>query len=456
MKTVKESIRYRLKDGYSIFQDAVLDNSDGRAKGRQGLLCGTLSLHFLRNLISGTYFTGLLLAMDADDIYIGYITMIMTMCTFFQMFAPLYLEKMKRRKTLLLVIHSIYHFLNIVVVGVIPLMPWPKETILNVFMITVFLLSVTNALGAPGFSDWHMQSLPYERRISYWTVQNLTSQILGVCIAYIAGLFLDFFVDNRIAFGGISPTLTALLLLRILAVILAACEIYFYTWIKEYPYEKNIREKNDHGMRLLLLPLKNKAYIMTVSIQVLWTFIGGVIGPYFSVYLLDEVKMSYSFLALGGFISTPIILIMTPIWGKMLQRKRWINLLAMVMAGYSLVYLLNPLITSSTQFLYPVVILVSNFFSPCISVALGHLSYMKMPEQNRTAYLSLFSVLVQGASLLGTFVGTQFIAHTEDKVLNLFGFTMVNKQYLNLIQFALALCLVFYVRKIAKTIQEEK
>ncbi len=131
------------------------------------------------------------------------------------------------------------HFLNIVVVGIIPLMPWSKDTILTVFMVTVFLVYVLNALGSPGYSGWHLQSLPYEKRVNYWMIQNMVCQILGVSIAYIAGVFLDFFEGNGISLGSMTPTITALIILRVLAVITAGLEIYFYSWIGEYPYEKD-------------------------------------------------------------------------------------------------------------------------------------------------------------------------------------------------------------------------
>lgn len=456
MKMLKESIKYRLKDGYSVVHEALIENGDGRAKGRRGLLFGTLCSNFFSPLISGTYFTGLMLAMDADDAYIGYISMLITVCGFFQMFSPLFLEKLHRRKPLLLAMRGLQHFLNVVVVGIIPLMPWSKDTILAVFMVVIFLVYVLNALGSPGYSGWHLQSLPYEKRVNYWTIQNMTCQLLGVSIAYVAGVFLDFFEGNQVSVGGMTPTITALIILRILAVVMAALEIYFYGWIGEYPYEKDENEKNNKGLRLLLQPLKNKAYIETVSVQFLWTFITAIIGPYFSVYLLDEVKMSYSFIALGGIISTPIILIVTPIWGKMLQRKNWIRLLGIGMAGYSFAYFFNMLITTNTQYLYPFAIIICYMFSPCITIAMGQLNYLKLPQQNITTYLSLFSILNQGVSLLGIFLGTQFITLTENLEINIFGMTFINKQYINFVQMAGILVLVLYVFHIARKIRKEQ
>ena len=456
MKALKASIKYRLKDGYSVVHEAIIENSDGRARGRRGLLAGTLCSNFFSHLISGTYFTSLMLAMDADDVYIGYISMLITTCGFFQMFAPLFLEKLQRRKTLLLVMRGVQNFLNIVVVGIIPLMPWPKETILTVFMITVFLVYVLNALGSPGYSGWHIQSLPYEKRVNYWTIQNMSTSLLGVSIAYIAGVFLDFFENNAISFGGMTPTITALILMRIVAVVTAALEIFFYSWIGEYPYEKEQNAKDNSGFRMLWKPIMNKGYMQTVSVQFLWTFITAIIGPYFSVYVIDEVKMSYSFIALGGVISTPIILIVTPIWGKLLQRKNWIRLMGFGMAGYSLAYFFNMLITSSTQMLYPIAIIICYIFSPCITIAMGQLNYLKLPQQNITTYLSLFSILNQGVSLLGTFLGTQFIALTENMVIEIFGFRMINKQYINMIQMCGILLLVLYVFHLDRRIRKEQ
>ncbi len=456
MKALKESVRYRLKDGYSLVHDAVIENGDGKARGRRGILAGNLSLNLLNQLVTSTYFTSLMLAMDADDVYISYISMLIIVCGFFQIFAPLILERLGRRKALLLTLRAIQHFLNIVVIGVIPLMPWPKEIMLNVFMVAVFMVYTLNAITTPGFSGWHLQSLPYAKRVNFYTIQNMSSQFLGLTLAYAAGVFLDFFENNTISFRGMTPTITALVLMRILAVLIAVSEIWFYTWIREYPYEKDADERNNRGIRLLGQPLRNKAYMTMISVQLLWNLNSTLIGPHFNVYLIDDVQMSYSFMMLGGLISLPITLIVTPIWGKLLHRKNWVNILGIGMAGFSLAYFLNMLITSSTQYMYVLSLIACYMFSPCVNIAILQLNYLKLPPQNTTSYLSLCAILVQAVTLLGTFLGTQFIMWTDGVVLNVFGFEMVNKQYINIIQFTGLWGLIFYVLHINRKLSKEQ
>ena len=51
-------------------------------------------------MTDGIYFTSLMLAMGAGEIFIGYVTAALTFCGFFQFFSPLILSRFPRRKNL--------------------------------------------------------------------------------------------------------------------------------------------------------------------------------------------------------------------------------------------------------------------------------------------------------------------------------------------------------------------
>jgi hypothetical protein len=52
--------------------------------------------------------------------------------------------------------------------------------------------------------------------------------------------------------------------------------------------------------------------------------------------------------------------------------------------------------------------------------------------------------------MLGAYIGTIIITSTADLKLKVFGLQMVNKQYINLLQFALVIALSFYVYAVYK------
>lgn len=450
------TLKDRLSDFFSIVTEVFSDNSDGRVTGRRGMLIGNFMTGFVSNLIMGNYFVGLLLAMGADDIYISYINMATTICGFVQFISPLLLERMPRRKNFLMIMRVIYHTLNIVVVGLIPIIRADQMFLFAAMLITIILVNSISALCSPGYSIWHMQSLPAEKRANYFTVSNLGGTIFNIIVTFTAARFVDTMELKNVSVGGISPTVTALLILRVIALAGAALELFAFSKIKEYPYESDANAKNNRGLRLLFSPAANKMFMMTISIQIIWTFACALIGKYFDIYLLDIVDMSYTYLSLSGIVSTPVIIIMTPVWAQLLRRHKWYNMMAIAVAGYSLAYIGNMLVMSSTQWMYIVVLLLCYLFNPCINIMFSTLLYMNMPEINRTAYLSFYALCTTLASFIGNILGTVFMNATNGMDITLFGTSFTNYQYLNFVQFVFIIGIAVYIAVMGKRLSGEK
>ena len=195
---------------------------------------------------------------------------------------------------------------------------------------------------------------------------------------------------------------------------------------------------------------------MTISIQIIWTFACALIGKYFEIYLLDIVDISYTNHSLSGIDSTPIILIMTPVWAQLLRKHKWYNMMAIAVAGYSLAYIGNMLVMSSTQWMYIVVLLLCYLFNPCINIMFSTLLYMNMPEINRTAYLSFYALCTTLASFIGNILGTVFMNATNGMDITLFGTPFTNYQNLNFIQFVFIIGIAVYIAVMGKRLSGEK
>ena len=432
--------------------DAFIENSDGLATSRRYKLSGEVLAGFITNLITGSYFTGLLLAIGASDTYISFVTMATSLCGILQLLSPLLLERMGKRKRFLIGVRSLYHLISIVFIGVIPVLPLSNILILILFMACVIIMNLLHAMSVSGIAIWQMQSLPAEKQNSYFTISNMVTTLIGVLTVFCAGKLLDGFEDASIGWGSISPTITALWVLRLFALAAAIGEILCYLRIKEMPYLKDKQEKNNHGIRLLLLPLRNKAFMLTTMITFIWLFTGALIGSYYTIYLIDVAKLSYTMLSLGGIISVPIFMLLTPIWSKMIARFGWQKMLSLSIAGTSLAYFFNTVVTAENQTIYYLVIVICYLFNPALNIIFAFLPYTNMPETNRTAYRSFYALTGTLANFLGNLCGTFFMRATEDIVLPIFGLQMTNYQYFNFIQMFLLLLLSMYLLWLRKKI----
>lgn len=422
-------------------------DTDGRAGCRRGLLFGNCFSGMVSSLTAGIYFTGLMLAMGASDVYIGYVASIISFCGFFQVLSPMILERRPKRKALVMSVYIAYHFLNIGLVGILPLLPIANNAKLALFMVTLLVINVANNLVSPGMLTWHLQCIQNnKKRIGFFSISGMIGTVLNNVTVLLAGLFLDKFEADQIMLGNISPTLSAILILRGIAIVLAVFEVIFYCKMKEAPYAVDESQEKHGGFRLLLQPLKNKQFISAISVTLAWTFSTAIVGSYFSIYLLEDVKMSYSLISLVSMIAVPLNLLITPFWTKFLQRKPWHKaiLLANIIAIGA--YVFNPVVTAARPWFYIVCIGLGTIAGPGLSLAHSHLTYAYMPEENRTSYISFNAVLGQIFSFLGTNVGVLFIQFSGDMRVNVLGAPMVSKQLINWISASLMLILTVYTQ----------
>ena len=85
------------------FVDGWYSPDDPTARDRCRHLTCNYTANIIANLIGGTFWTGLLLLLNAGDSFIGTVTMISTAANMLQLFSPLILERFPSRRRLLTV-----------------------------------------------------------------------------------------------------------------------------------------------------------------------------------------------------------------------------------------------------------------------------------------------------------------------------------------------------------------
>lgn len=431
-------------------------NSDGLARSRRGALIYAYLSNFITNMVTMTYFVGLMLEMGADENYISAVTITITVCSFLQFLSPLLLERLKRRKTFLMAMRAAYHLCYVVILGVIPILPLGKTVMLGAFIATVIVANVINSLSVSGVSIWHMQNFSAEKYSDFFTLSNVGSQIINALTGLGASRIVDTFQENSLSICGISPLMTAFLLLRLVALTAAIGELVSLAVIKEHPYEqKTTTERRTFGFKMLFLPLTNRPFIKTIMIYIIYFFTSGLIGKYFEVYLLEIAKMSYTYKSLSGVISLPIVLLLSPVWSYLLRRFSWTRVMPIALTGTAIGYFFNTLITTETHFFHICCSIFYSSFHVAVAIIFAFLPYVHMPKTDRTAYISFFTISGAVAGLLGNFAGTLFMMLSKGLEYELFGLRITNYQTLNLIQTVLFLLLAVYTVFVARDTSDQ-
>ena len=424
----------------SRFRDWT-ESRDETSYSRQNILLSNTTSGVVNNLIGGNFFTGFLLLMNADDGFMGIVTMASYLGNLLQVLSPLVIERFSSRKLLLTISRAIIYLFNIVVISLIPFVPSTNKLKLMLILCVVLFINVINALSAPGFAIWHIKSIPDKVRANFFAIFTTVNGIIVYTVILASSAIVDRFKES-------GNELQGLLVLRGIALFLCLVDLFFLFKIKEYPYQPSDTKVN--LVNTLLNPFKEKKYLITVLIACLWNFSANIPGPYYTVYMLKDMKVSYSFLNIINMVNIPALIFLTPLWRKRINSTSWFKTLYFSMGLFLLNYIGLAFVTRDLLFLYPISVIFSIMITPGINLVFANVPYINIPEKNQTNYIGFYSTMNYLAALLGVLTGKEFIKNTEGIDISLLGIGMQNKQYILLLTAAVMFISVILIRTLHK------
>lgn len=417
---------------------------DAASKDRLRLLGYNYEANVVANLIGGTFYTGLLLLMNADDAFIGAMSMISSGANMLQCLAPLILERFPKRKKLLVALRTVILFFNVLFLGVIPLFPIAQQARLTLVAGTVLLINVLNAVTNPGFSVWTIQSVPPNVRGPFFTVITMTVGAVVAIFNLAGSAVVDFFTARGQEYWG-------LMTLRLFCVLLVALDTISYSKMREAPYPGS--GKRFTVKDLIVTPFREKIYMRTVAVTFLWNIAANIPGSYYTVYLLRNVQVSYSFIMLVSMVNVPVVLLLTPLWSRLGRKLNmsWFKMLYVSMGLYLLHYVILGFVSKGSIWLYPIGMLYAYVMAIGINLSFTCIPYVNMPRENQTAFIGFYSTAANLAVFIGVFIGRTFVTNTETLSVSFLGMEFVGKQLLLFLTAALMIASVILIRRIDRT-----
>lgn len=407
-----------------IFGDITLvfNRSEEYARNRLHILWFSIFANVVVVLYGGYFFTGMLLKLGASDAYMGGITVVTCAGSIAAVFSPLLIERFRRRKALLLAIRCVYYLLLLGLITAMPYIGIGNDARLAVIMAVVALVNLLSSLMGSGMSVWHLQSMPESVRSTFFSNLNMIIGVLNMILLNLAGLFADFFKAR-------GQEMLGIVLLRLVACLFAAFEIYNLSRIREYPYPK--AERNIGLLDIFRNPLKDRRYRSVMAVIMIWMLAASIPGPFYQVYLIRDLKISYSFLSMVNLLNIPVLLLAMPIWGRLVARVGEVRIFPKLTLLIVLHFLSLSFVTKANyQWLYPASVFYYFLIAAGITQAASLMPYRFIPETNQSNFLSFYSAVTTLGALLGTLVGQWFVVATEGAKVGLPGIDLGNKQLL--------------------------
>lgn len=432
--TLLQGIRRRAESGWVLPGDEC--NFPRRA-----IIAHNLTANVIANLIGGNFFTGLMLVLQADDAFVGSMTILIFATNLLQLFAPYVLERFERRKSLLISLKIITHLINIVFVGLIPLFPVQAQTRLVLFGFLIFIVNALNAFMAPGMSVWHIAHIPGKVRVAYFSLLSMLNGVAVAVFNLLGAILVDSFKRQGMELWGLEA-------LRGLALLIAAADVYALLHIRELPRAAVQRKINVRD--LFVKPWKEKVYLRSVLVVFLWSLTVNMPGSYYTVYLLRELQVSYSYITGIAAFNVLMLLLFTPMWRKIYLRYSWLKPLSVAIWMLAPHYFLLAFVSEGLHLLYPIAIIWSFLCTCGINLAFSSMAYLNLPEQNQTLFVGFFATANNMGALSAAVFATAFVSAFSGLRFRLMGVTFGEKQVLMLIVGVLMAGIGFGVRRVFK------
>lgn len=395
----------------------VFNFKEPDARGRCCVLIYMVVEGFLTYITSGIFYTGFLSGYGIDIVNVGILSFVPYIASLFVIFTPALLNKFPKRRWILGASKFLYYFLILVGQNLLPVVVSdPQRRIVGLIAI-IFVASIFNVIATSGYAAWHIRFQPEEVRAYYLNItQFLTALVAGILV-----LASGWITDTLADLG--TKQLDFIVGFRYFAFALAIADIVFLLAPREVEYPVIHQPKLSD---ILLVPLKNSKFMLTMVVVFLWQFSLTCYFSFLNMYLLENIKMSYTFYNVIIFAYSPFFLFSMGFWQKMIKRTSWFMTFAIALLIVAPLQIVYGFVQPGIWYYIPLVLIVrlpQHFAGVGHNVTFANFQYINMPLTNRECYTSFYQLVFNLGALAGLIFGTVFTAMTKDFSFVAFGYT---------------------------------
>jgi MFS family permease len=390
------------------------------------------------SITSGAFLAGFAKHLGATDEFNGLIGAIPAVAGIVQIFSSLVFEKLQHRKFLISLLCFLYRlFLGLMIF--IPVMIQDTTVRLIALAIMYSLAYGMAAFITPPAANWIMDLIPEKSRGSYLASKDAYSLAFVTILTLVMGRILDVYrkVDNE--YGGF-------IILALIVIILSVLNFYFLSSIKE-PIQ-NRKQTSIKLKNVLTMALNNKGFRKVIILSVLWNVALQVGGPFFAVYMVTGLELSYSYIMIMSIISSVTRVVTAKVWGNLADRRSWFFTTKASIAILGVSHLIWSLADKKMAvFFIPILFILGGISWAGINLSLFNIQFVYAPEEGRTAYLGTSAALGGVAGFISTFLGSRIVSLLKPFNFYVLGIRIGSMQVVFALSGILLLMTALYVSK---------
>ena len=407
-------------------------------KGRTIILLDALLTAVFNVFITGIFYTGFLTMYEIDLVSVGIITFIPPLASTFHMFSPMILERIRRRKPVLIAAKIYFYSMYIIATNLMPLAVTDPHQRVIWFCIILFFAYAVYSLFSDGFTPWFYNYYPSEprHRAAFISYNQIFSSATSSAVLLLTGLLVTVVGSRQNTF---------ILAFRYFAFVLVLVDVFFQARAKEYPYP--VRAKKINLREVFTLSRQHKKFMTCLYLMFIWNYISNLNNGLWNYYLLNTVHFPYSTISTASALYPLILFAVSPLWRRILARQSWIRTFGIGVLIWVPTEIYFFFLSPATKWMYYPGALVQHFLSVGLNLSYANVFYMNLPTENASTHTSFQALFCNLCAFLGLMTGTLLCNWVGDWTWQLGIVTVTAVQYTTILRAVFMLPLGLYLMK---------
>ena len=368
----------------------------------------------LESLTAGPILIALALLMKAPNALIGYMVALPLLSNLAQFPGAYLTEKIRKRKLVCTVISAIGRasFFFMAWLALFPQTPGAAYLLALLYTVRYFASSFAGS----AWNSW-MKDLVPPQTLGRFFSKRLTMMVIASLVASLTmALILKIWPFPSNDFYGI---------LAFIAFLLGIYSIYVYYRIQEPPMEADTLE--EHFFTKIKKVFKDRNFSLLMVFLGFWNFSINLAVPFFSVYILEQLKLSVSLVLILVTVSQVTSVLVMGSWGKLADMFSNKSVLLVtcplyVLAIFLFLFTSFPVEDTITIPLLVFIYMLIGISQSGVTLATGNITLKLAPKGSAAVYLSvngMVNAFMAGiAPIIGGFFADYFIEKKLSLILN--------------------------------------
>ncbi len=351
-------------------------------------------------LTGGIFLTGLALFVGASNFQVALLSTLTTLSASAQMIGSFLIERAGSRLRLCMAT-GLASRLLLIIAAVLPLAAVVQggAWLVWALILTIAASSLFGSLCSVSWLSWMKDLVPENAKGRYFSRRNLLCGALGLVVSLVAAKMFDYWQMFHPGRWGKASGFSMLFALG------AACGLLALVYLRRMP-EPPLQRGSEGGSSFtsLWLPFRDRNFCVLMFGYAFWTFAIYVAAPFFGVYMLRQLELSYTAINVLSCVSGVACLSATHLSGWMTDRFGNKPILIVCIFGNAFFPLLMSFTVPSGYALLIGAHLLG-VFAAGLGLGATNILLKLSPRANSAVYLAAFSTLAALAATVGPLFG---------------------------------------------------